>query len=117
MKTSSWGPFPKENLAALSGDVDLYWLKDMGKQELDAVLPSIDCILVHFWPKELDSGRLARMTRLVFIQSALAGVNHIPFRELSPERDCEQQCRGLLGRSGRVRWGLVLSAAKEDSQD
>jgi len=106
------GPFTKENLGGLSGDANLCWLKDISQQELDDLLPSIDCILVHFWPKELDGARLARMKRLVFIQSALAGVNHIPFRDLPASVSVSSNAGGYSDEVGEFAWGLVLSAAK-----
>ena len=66
------GPFAKEDLAELAGSANLYFLRDMSREDVEALLPSIDCILVHFWPKELTIEMVTNMTRLSFVQSALA---------------------------------------------
>jgi phosphoglycerate dehydrogenase-like enzyme len=105
-------PFTKEDLGELVGFANLYWLKDMGQEELETLLPSVDCIFVHFWPKELDSAKLEKMTRLSFIQSALAGVNHIPFRDLPSSVAVSSNAGGYSDEVGEFAWGLLLAAAK-----
>ena len=105
-------PFTKEDFGRLAGSANLYWLKELNREELEALLPSIDCIFVHFWPKELDKEVLAKMTRLSFIQSALAGVNHIPFRYLSPGVAVSSNAGGYSDEVGEFAWALLLSAAK-----
>ncbi|MDA4136899.1 MAG: 2-hydroxyacid dehydrogenase [Thaumarchaeota archaeon] len=106
------GPFTKEDLGGLAGSANLYWLKEMNQRELDDLLPSLDCIFVHFWPKEIDGEMLAKMTRLSFIQSALAGVNHIPFRDLPSSVTVSSNAGGYSDEVGEFAWGLLLSAAK-----
>ncbi len=104
--------FPKEDLGSLAGLADVFWLRDLSEGELDALLPSVDCLFVQFWPKELTRERLARMTRLSFVQSALAGVNHIPFRDLPVGAKTSSNAGGYSDEVGEFAWALLLSAAK-----
>jgi len=106
------GPFAKEDLAELAGSAKLHFLREMGKEDVEALLPSVDCILVHFWPKELTIPMVAKMTRLSFVQSALAGVNHIPFRDLPPDVIISSNAGGYSQEVGEYAWGLLLAAAK-----
>jgi phosphoglycerate dehydrogenase-like enzyme len=105
-------PFSREDLGELSGLVNLHWLDDMSESELDSVLPQIDCIFVHLWPRRIGSERMKRMRSLSFVQSALAGVNHIPFRELRAEVVVSSNAGGYSDEVGEFAWALVLAAAK-----
>lgn len=105
-------PFSKEDLGSVSEVANLLWLRDMSESELDGVLPSVDCLFVHFWPKELTDGRVARMTRLSFVQSALAGVNHIPFRHLPAGVIVSSNAGGYSDEVGEFAWALLLAGAK-----
>ena len=105
-------PFAKEDLGSVSGLANLLWLRDMSEGELDSALPSVDCLFVHFWPKELSNERLARMTRLSFVQSALAGVNHIPFRYLPEGVIVSSNAGGYSDEVGEFAWALLLAGAK-----
>lgn len=104
--------FPKEDLGSLAGLVEILWLRDLNEGDLDTILPSVDCLFVQFWPKELTKERLSRMTRLSFVQSALAGVNHIPFRELPAGVKISSNAGGYSDAVGEFAWALLLSAAK-----
>jgi glycerate dehydrogenase len=106
------GPFAKEDLAELAGSANLYFLRDMSREDVEALLPSIDCILVHFWPKELTIEMVTKMTRLSFVQSALAGVNHIPFKDLPPNVVVSSNAGGYSQEVAEYAWGLLLAAAK-----
>ena len=105
-------PAPRDALDPLAGSANLLWLADMSPEELEAALPSVDCLFVNFWPKELDGARLAKMTRLSFVQSGLAGVNHIPFGELSPDVTVSSNAAGYSDEVGEFAWGLLLAGAK-----
>ncbi len=105
-------PFAKEDLASVSEVANLLWLRDMSEGELDSALPSVDCLFVHFWPKELGNERISRMTRLSFVQSALAGVNHIPFRYLPAGVIVSSNAGGYSDEVGEFAWALLLAGAK-----
>ncbi len=92
-----------KSIRALSKYSKVYKLGDFTEDRLNEVLPSIDCLLVFSWPSQLTSDRLQKVTSLRFIQSILAGVNHIPFASLNknvivsssqphPLRQSKQEC-------------------------
>src|SRR6267143_6086486 len=70
------------SVTTLSTYSKVYKLADLAEDRLDEILSSIDCLLVFSWPTQLTAERLHRMTDLRFVQSILAGVNHIPFESL-----------------------------------
>src|SRR3989442_15392737 len=72
-----------KSIRALSKYSKVYKLADLREDRLNEVLPLIDCLLVFSWPSQLTNERLQKMTSLRFIQSILAGVNHIPFASLN----------------------------------
>jgi phosphoglycerate dehydrogenase-like enzyme len=77
------GNYPKRKFADLDLYAEIYWLDELDNEGLEALLPSIDGLFVNFWPKELGPEKLQRMSQLAFVQSGLAGVNQIPFRDLN----------------------------------
>ena len=103
----------RKDLEGLAKHADVYWLDELSQSDLDALLPSIDCILVAgFWPKALDQGTLSRMGKLRFIQSTLAGVNHIPFQNLPKEVAVSSNAGGFSQGVAEHAWGLLLASAK-----
>jgi phosphoglycerate dehydrogenase-like enzyme len=104
--------FPEEEFRQVARYTEIYRLSEMGEQELDSVLPSIDCLLVQLWPERLDRKRLAGMTRLSLVQSGLAGVNHIPFGHLSRKVVVCSNAGGYSDEVAEYAWGLLLSAGK-----
>ena len=104
--------FPEEELKDLGGHAEVYRLTGMNEKELDAVLPSIDCVLVNFWPERLNTTRISKMVRLSLVQSALAGVNDIPFGDLPEGVVVCSNAGGYSDEVGEFAWGLLLSAAK-----
>src|SRR6266849_9445161 len=70
------------SVRTLSTYSKVYKLADLAEDRLDEILSSIDCLLVFSWPPQLTAESLHRFTNLLFIQSSLAGVNHIPFESL-----------------------------------
>lgn len=106
------GPYSRKELEEVSALANLRWLSDMGPSELDLFLPMVDCLFVHFWPKELDSSRLRMMRRLSFVQTGLAGVNHIPFKDLPAEVVVSSNAGGYSDEVSEFAWGLLLVAAK-----
>jgi len=107
------GPsFPEEEIRPLREHAEVLPLSDMGDGDLDAALPEIDCLLVHFWPERLDAARVSRMTRLSLVQTGLAGVNHIPFGALNKTAVVCSNAGGFSDEVGEHAWGLLLSAGK-----
>src|SRR2546427_11348427 len=72
----------EKSIRALSKYSKVYKLADLTEDRLNQVFPSIHCLVVFSWPNQLTNDRLQKMTSLLFIQSILAGVNHIPFASL-----------------------------------
>ena len=87
-------------------------LADLTEDRLNEVLPSIDCLLVFSWPSQLTSQRLQEMTSLRFIQSILAGVNHIPFASLNKSVIVSSNAGAYSDEVAEYAWALLLSAAK-----
>ncbi|MDA4134481.1 MAG: 2-hydroxyacid dehydrogenase [Thaumarchaeota archaeon] len=107
------GPsFPEEEIELLREHAQVLLLSEMGDGDLDAVLPKIDCLLVHFWPERLDAARVSKMTRLSLVQTGLAGVNHIPFGALRKTAVVCSNAGGFSDEVGEHAWGLLLAAAK-----
>ena len=76
------------------------------------LLPSIDILLVFFWPSFLTPENLLRMSNLRLIQSILAGVNHIPFAQLDKKVVVCSNAGAYSDEVAEYAWALLLSAAK-----
>ena len=87
-------------------------LADLTEDRLDEVLLSIDCLLVFSWPSQLTNERLQKMTSLRFIQSILAGVNHIPFASLNKSVIVSSNAGAYSDEVAEYALALLLSAAK-----
>src|SRR5205807_8009332 len=83
------------------------------EDRLNQVLPSIHCLVVFSWPNQLTSDRLQKMTSLLFIQSILAGVNHIPFASLDKNVIVCSNAGAYSDEVAEYAWALLLSAAKK----
>jgi phosphoglycerate dehydrogenase-like enzyme len=100
-------------LDALNSHARVYWLDDLDKRELDRVIPSIDAVLVQsWWPDSLTPERISRMSRLRFIQSGWAGVNHIPFKHLGKGTMVSSNAGGFSAGVAEFALALLLAAAK-----
>lgn len=75
-------------------------------------LPSVDAILLFFWPKYLTRENLSKMNKLRFLQSILAGVNHIPFAQLGNNVAVSSNAGAYSEEVAEYAWSLLLSAAK-----
>lgn len=107
------GAPPKGRLEAVAPYANVVWLDELGQKELDATLPTVDCMLVQtWWPESLDSEKVARMSRLRFIQSGMAGVNHIPFKHLGNRVTVSSNAGGFSVGVAEFALTLVLAAAK-----
>src|SRR5712692_6885661 len=97
----------------LGSRAKVYWLDDLDEKELDRLLPSIDAVLVQtWWPDSLTPERISRMSRLRFIQSGWAGVNHIPFRHLGKRVTVSSNAGGFSAGVAEFALALLLAAAK-----
>ena len=101
-----------KSVRILSKYSKVYKLADLPEERLDELLPSIDSLLVFSWPHQLTSHRLQRMTNLRFIQSILAGVNHIPFASLNSNVIVSSNAGAYSEEVAEYAWALLLSAAK-----
>jgi phosphoglycerate dehydrogenase-like enzyme len=102
----------EKSVRTLSIYSKVYKLADLAEDRLDEVLPSIDCLLVFSWPSQLTNDRFQGMTSLRFIQSILAGVNHIPFASLDKNVIVSSNAGAYSDEVAEYAWALLLSAAK-----
>ena len=102
----------KASLQRLSEHANLYLASSLSEEQLLGILPSIDAMMIFSWPKFLAEKNLDRMTRLRFIQSILAGVNHIPFSQLDKRIIVASNAGAYSGPVAEYAWALLLSAAK-----
>src|SRR6266852_9665155 len=100
------------SVRTLSTYSKVYQLADLAEDRLDEILSSIDCLLIFSWPSQLTSDRLQKMTGLRFIQSILAGVNHIPFSSLNKNVVVSSNAGAYSDEVAEYAWALLLSAAK-----
>jgi phosphoglycerate dehydrogenase-like enzyme len=115
---------PKPNLLITTDVVDERSIRALSKYakvlssigldetSLLQLLPSIDVLLVFFWPGFLIPENLVKMTNLRFIQSILAGVNHIPFAQLDKKVVVSSNAGAYSDEVAEHAWALTLSAAK-----
>jgi D-3-phosphoglycerate dehydrogenase len=103
----------KGNLDAFLPYAKLYFLDDLDERELDKLLPTIDCMFVQsWWPDALTPERVSKMGRLRFIQSGLAGVNHVPFKHLGRRVMVSSNAGGFSTGVAEFALALILAAAK-----
>src|SRR6266581_1080645 len=101
-----------KSIRALSKYSKVYKLADLTEDRLNEVLPLIDCLLVFSWPSQVTNERLQKMTSLRFIQSILAGVNHIPFASLNKSVIVSSNAGAYSEEVAEYALALLLSAAK-----
>ena len=65
-----------------------------------------------WWPDPLTPERIEKMSRLRFIQSGMAGVNHIPFNHLGKRVLVSSNAGGFSVGVAEFALALILSAAK-----
>jgi phosphoglycerate dehydrogenase-like enzyme len=84
----------------------------LDEASLAQLFPSVDILLVFSWPSFLTAENLSRMKNLRFIQSILAGVNHIPFADLDKKVIVSSNAGAYSDEVAEHAWSLLLSAAK-----
>lgn len=103
----------KARLDAILPFARVYLLDELREKELDRVLPSVDCLLVQtWWPDSLTAERISKMGRLRFIQSGMAGVNHVPFKHLGKRVMVCSNAGGFSLGVAEFALTLMLAAAK-----
>ncbi len=91
---------------------DVYWLEDMDEEEQERVLPSIDCIYSHGWPRSLDAAKLSKMRNLRFFQAGNAGVNAMRFDLLPKGVVLCSNAGAYSDEVAEFAMGMILAAAK-----
>ncbi len=102
----------KRSIKRLSKYVTVVIAKKLDEREISRVLPSVDCLIVFAWPTFLTKERLEEMARLKFIQSILAGVNHIPFGHIDRKVVVCSNAGAYSDEVAEHAWGLLLASAK-----
>lgn len=101
----------QKNLDKLSRFAHVDRLVDLSPDRLNELLPTVDVLLVFSWPKELTPENIVKMTRLRFVQSILAGVNHVPFATLK-NVIVSSNAGAYSEEVAEYAWALLLTAAK-----
>jgi len=102
----------RKNIDRLSEYSTVFTLANTAGDQLASILPTIDVLLVFSWPKELTQENLQKMIRLKFVQSILAGVNHIPFASLNKGVIVSSNAGAYSDEVAEYALALLLSAAK-----
>lgn len=100
------------SIKRLSKYANVFLVSTLEERNLTELLPSTDAMMIFSWPSFLTRERLRKMTRLKFIQSILAGVNHIPFGNLDKRVVVSSNAGSYSDEVAEHAWGLLLSAAK-----
>jgi len=102
----------REEFEPLTRYADIYWLEDMDEQEQARVLPFIDCVYSHGWPKALDAGKVSTMKSLHLYQAGNAGVNSIRFDLLEKKVLVCSNAGSYSDEVAEFAIGLMLAAGK-----
>ena len=101
-----------EEFAPLRRYADVYFLDEMDPEELERVLPTIDCLYSHGWPKALDSEKVSKMKNLRFLQTGNAGVNSMRFDLLDKRVVVCSNAGSYSDEVAEFAIGLMLAAGK-----
>lgn len=102
----------REEFVPLERYADVYWLEDMDAKEQARVLPLIDCVYSHGWPKSLDAAKVSSMKNLRLFQAGNAGVNSIRFDLLDKNVVVCSNAGSYSDEVGEFAIGLMLAAGK-----
>ncbi len=100
------------SIRRLSRYAKVFLANRVDQKSLPALLPSVDAVMIFSWPKFLTQQTMAGMSRLRFIQSILAGVNHIPFNIIDKKIIVASNAGAYSGPVAEYAWGLLMAAAK-----
>src|SRR5260370_39942629 len=102
----------KRSIQILSKYARVFTSTGLDEASLIQLLPSIDILLVFFWPSFLTGENLSKMSNLRLVQSILAGGNHIPFSQLNKKVVVYSNAGAYSDEVSEYAWALLLSAAK-----
>jgi phosphoglycerate dehydrogenase-like enzyme len=100
------------SIQALSKYAKVFLSTALDETSLNQFLPSVDILLVFFWPSFLSPENLSKMSNLRLVQSILAGVNHIPFAQLNKKVIVSSNAGAYSDEVAEYAWALLLSSAK-----
>ena len=102
----------REEFEPLKRYADIYWLYEMDRQQQERVLPLIDCVYSHVWPKALDAEKVSKMKKLRFFQAGNAGVNSTRFDLLDKKVVVCSNAGSYSDEVAEFAIGLMLAAGK-----
>lgn len=102
----------KEEFEPLRRYADIYWLPEMDEAEVARVLPQIDAVYSHGWPKTLDAAKVSTMKSLRLYQAGNAGVNGVRFDLLDKRVVVCSNAGSYSDEVGEFVIGLMLATGK-----
>jgi phosphoglycerate dehydrogenase-like enzyme len=102
----------QDSVRILSRFANVFNATTLDEKAVIDLLPSVDTLLVFSWPRFLTPENIAKMNKLRFIQSILAGVNHVPFAQLGGKVVVSSNAGAYSDEVAEYAWSLLLSAAK-----
>jgi len=100
-----------EEFKPLERYADIFWLDRMSEEEQARILPLVDCLFSHGWPKALDS-KVPLMKSLRFLQTGNAGVNTVRFDLLDKKVVVCSNVGGYSDEVAEFTVGLMMAAGK-----
>ena len=102
----------REEFDPLKRYADIFWLEDMDEEEQARVLPLVDSVYSHGWPKALDAGKISTMKNLRLYQAGNAGVNGVRFDLLDRRVVVCSNAGSYSDEVAEFIIGLMLAAGK-----
>ncbi len=102
----------RQDFEPLKRFADIYWLEDMDEEEKARVLPLIDCVYTHGWPKALGKEEVSKMGSLRLFQTGNAGVNRMRFDLLDKKVTLCSNAGAYSDEVAEFAIGLMLAAGK-----
>lgn len=103
---------PRDWFVRLSRYCDAIYIQDYSEEELEEVLPSVECLIFLKWPSILDARRLSKMTSLKVIQAIRGGVDDVPFRNLKRGVKVYNNLGAYTAEVAEYAFALLLASAK-----
>ena len=101
----------RDDFEPLKRYADVYWLDDLDDKEQAKLLPLIDCVYSHGWPKALD-GKVSKMNGLRLYQAGNAGVSAIRFDLLGKDVTICSNAGAYSDEVAEFVIGLMLASGK-----